>query len=580
MLPIDGEIIIDDPGGEFPEIPGSLPGLAQFLRPRYSSNLAISEELPLVDVLYDIIFPSCRGFMTMGANGKIRFHNKKPVDNALGLEAFSSVSNVLNVDDVSPWIIDLWGHLLIDPHTNDSEVRDVIAANYPTSQNSVTLTTNEATDIVITGFSGCDGDSIPATAEIQIASFTPDDTYEVTLDGTLVSFIPTAGDTEEGLASFLAGAFKGHPGVNRRFSFDWQPGDDFLTITAKFGTLTIDSPLENVHVTPVANPSAAPTLTETASGDLPAGVYRVAYSFRNEHGQTMLSPYKEITIAANKKITVTAVTPPTGCTVVWYTVPEAGSTKLRYHSENDGASFVIDHPLPLKSAPLPPDHNRTGTEVMRVAMVFSDREVTRSAATRANVHKDSYEWNIGRRQKRHNQVKLKYREASQDWRLIELRLRDDANIAKIKKTEPLEVNGQAIDNGFQAYRIAAGLLAEEIEGNFFYEWIGSRRAALLEEGDVVCITDDGKGVFNLPVMIEDISPSCPNAGMVFYKFTGRKFANTLYDDSVNEITIPVVSEHVREWPEPPTPEPEPETDYLQFSGDNVTFLGDDLTFSP
>lgn len=542
-IPIEG----DGGGGGWDDpplpIPGGLPGLGSFLRPRYQCNLPVSEEIPIVDLCYDVIFPAARMFITQGANGKIRLKNKKPVDNALGTAAFTPASNILSVDDVSGWINDFSGHLLIDPYTNDSEIRDVIDADYPTSQNSVSLTSSHPSAIVITGFAGCDGDSTPATATIDVASFVADTEYTVTLDGTAIKFIPSAGDTVISIASFLAGAFRGHPAVNRRFKFEWFDGDDFVTITPKFGTIEINNPLTNTHVAPVANPTLAPTLTETSSGNLAAGVYRVCYTYRNEHGQTMLSPFKSITIAASKKITVSAITPPSGCTVVWYVVAAAGSEKLRFHAENDGSSIVINS-LPLLTAPLPPEHNRTGTEVMRVRMVFSDRQEERSDITRSNVLRGSYEWNIGKRKQKKNQVKLDYREASQDYRLVGLRLRNDAHIAKIKKVDSLEINGAAIDNGFQAYRIAAGLLAEEIDGTFFYEWMASRRAGLLEEGDVVAITDDGSGVFNLPVMIEEISANIASGGMPKYTFLGRKFANTLYDDSVNEIQIPVVSEHI------------------------------------
>jgi hypothetical protein len=59
---------------------------------------------------------------------------------------------------------------------------------------------------------------------------------------------------------------------------------------------------------------------------------------------------------------------------------------------------------------------------------------------------------------------------------------------------------------------------------------------------VVCITDEGSGVVNLPVSIEEISMEFPNASMPRVSFTGMKYSTTLYDDSVVERTIPVVSE--------------------------------------
>lgn len=528
----------DDPP---PDTPGQLPGLAGYMVPRYTSNLVVSEPVEVLDLFNEALFLASRMFMSQGSNGKIRLHNKKPVDWGLGTAAFPIADTVLDVDNVSAWIADLKYYLLIDPHTNDSEVRVVTDADYSTAQNSVTLTTSHTgTDFTVVGFSGCDGDSTPATASVTVASFTATTTYTVTLDGVAIEFTPSALDTEASISSFLAGALRAHPNLNRKFLIEWD-GIDTVDLTGNFGTLTVDAPLTRAHVAPVANPTADPVLTGIAGGTFAAGDYQVAYAFRNEHGQTLLSTFETVTLTANQKIDVDAITPPAGCTVVWYTVPEAASSQLRYHSENDGSTFEIDT-LPLLSASLPPDLNRTGTEVMRIKAVFSDRAETRANITSSNVIRASFEWMLGNRKKSVNRIDLKFRDSIQDWRLVELRLRDDAHIAKIKKVENEEVNGQAIDNYFQAYRIAAGQLAEKRDADFFHKWTATRTALLLEEGDVVAITDDGAGVVNFPVWIQDISLKISNAGMPMATFVGMKYANTLYDDSVNEVQIPVVHE--------------------------------------
>jgi hypothetical protein len=526
-----------------PPPPGQLPGLARYLVSRYTSNVAIVEQVPVMEVLHKVLFPAGRMFISQGANGKIRLHNRKPVDWALGAAAFPVGDAVLDVDDVSAWIDDLKYFLLIDPHTNDSEIRRVTDANYASSQNSVTLATSHTgTAFTVTGFSGCDGNSTPATASVKVNSFTASTTYTVTLDGTDVAFTPSTSDTVATISSFLAGAFRGHPNVNRKFKIEWD-GVDTVTFTGRFGTLTIDSALTLAHAAPESNPVTAPTLTAGA-GSLPAGSYQVAYAYRNEHGMTLLSEYRSITLTANQKITVSAISPPGGVTVVWYVTPEANSTKLRFHSENNGSSFEIDAiaDLPLLSAPLPPDLNRTGTEVMRIKAVFSDRAETRSGMARANVIRASFDWQLGNREKSVNRIDLQYRESGQDWRLVELRLRNDAHIAKTKKTEPFSINGQAIDTYFQAYRIAAGELAMRRDADFFHKWSATREAHLLEEFDVVAITDSSCGVINFPVSIETIEVDPSTAGLPKLSFTGRKFANTYYDDSVAEIEIPIVTE--------------------------------------
>lgn len=538
-IPIDP----DNPGGGDDPTGGGtitppLPGLGSFLRRRYTSNTVIADEMSVVDLIHDVLLVGCRGYLTMGSNGKIRLHNKKPVDFALGTAAMSGTS--ISVDDASPWVDSLAYYAIIDPHTVNSEVRTVISAVYPTSQNSTTLTSSHPTEIVVTAFSGAAGGSTPATATIDTGAFVVDTEYTITLDGIKIVFIPRSSDTGESIAGFIAGAVRGDPRLSRRFTATYA--SDVVTLTAKFGTLTLNSALTETHTAPVANPTVAPTLASNAAGSLPAGDYRVAYTFRNGRGQTLLSPFKEQTIAADESIDVASVSPPAGCTVVWYVSVEAGSSQIRYHSENDGSAFNIDWPLPKKSASYPPAFNRTGAEVMRVVMVFSDREETRSAIGASNVIKGTFKWLLGNRRSRKNVIELQYREASQDFRLVKLIERDDANIAKIKEQKKEKVNGQAIDNYFQAKRISTGLLAEALDADFFYEWSATRRALLLEEGDVVAITDNGSGVINLPVMIEDIDIEADRAGLPLANFTARKYYSTLYDDSVNELSIPVISE--------------------------------------
>jgi hypothetical protein len=123
-----------------------------------------------------------------------------------------------------------------------------------------------------------------------------------------------------------------------------------------------------------------------------------------------------------------------------------------------------------------------------------------------------------------------------------LRISDKDHIAKVKKTTNLEVNGQAINNTFQAVRIGTGLLAEYRDADFFYTWSSTREALLFEEGDVVAIIDAGAGVVNLPVMIQAISLDPGNAGLPKVSFTAQKFSNYLYDDSINERIVPIVIE--------------------------------------
>lgn len=536
----------DPPEPEVPP-PAQLPGLGRFLRRRYTCNTVVNEQMNAIDLLHDVIFPTSRMFMAQDEHGRISLKNKKPVPFAFGTSQFSALDDELEVDSVHEWIDDVDNWLLIAPHTNKSEIRRVVDANYSTDQNSITFSatdTDTGTCFTVTGFSGCDGDSTPADGSIEVTTLPADGTVcEITLESSVFTFVVTSSDTKASVSSYIAGVIASHPSLYRRFLVVWDEVDT-VTLTAKFGELILDNPIEFTTDAPVADPTTAPTLAASGtSTTFLAGSYAVGYSWVNGSGETLLSPFKEITITATQKIDVSAITPlPAGVTSVkWFVSPTADSTKLRFIAENDGSAFSITT-LPRLTAALPPDLNRTGCEVMRVAAVFSDREEPRSSASRSNVIKASFSWLLGNRSKPINRIDLKYRDADQDFRLVELRLRDDAHIEKTKKVSKEEINGQAINNTDQAYRIASGELAEKRDADFFYKWKATREALLLQEGDVAAITDSGSGVKNFPVRIEDIDFDISKASLPSAGFTARKYASSLYDDSVAERSIPVIIE--------------------------------------
>lgn len=534
LIPIEP---IEPPGEPFPGGGGGT-SLSFLLRRRYTCNVVVTEQMKVIDFLQKVVFVSSRLFVTQAPNGKIRLKSKKPVDWALASAALSGTS--LAVDDIREWITDYTGLLLVDPHTDNSELREVTDANYSTTQNSVALTST-AGDITIVAFAGCDGASTPATATITVNS-TTGDALNITLDGVTLSFAYGTADTIQTIAAFLAATINAHPVLRRKFIAVWVPGNANLSIKGKFGTLVVDSALTLTHAAPVANPTAATTGAESAGGSLGAGVWKLAYSYLNSRGQTLLSPTVDITVTGTgKKITTGVVSEPAGTTVNWYLSPAAGSFKLRYVGNNNGSAYEITG-APLLTAPLPADVNRTGAEVNRVCVSVTDREEGRAAAARANVLKGSFKWVLGNRQKAINVIDLAFRDVTQDFRLVHLILRNDEHIAKTKKRSKFEVNGQAIDSYNQAYRIAAGMLAELRDSDFFYEWTSDKSALLLEEGDVVAITDAGSGVYNFPVRIESIDISV-DGGFCKASFTARKYTTTLYDDSVAERTIPVIVEH-------------------------------------
>lgn len=533
--------------------PEQLPGLGGFLRRRYTSNVAIVEQMPANDLLHEVIFPASRQFLAQSETGKITLRHKKPVPFAYATAGISA-AQILDIpfDNIEPWIgfntFSVTRPIVIfAPHTALSEIHTIRSANYPTAQNSVGLSSTGGL-FTIVGFSGCDNTTTPATASITVTAATADTDCTITLNGIVFDFRTSSSDTTESIASYIAGVISSHPALYRKFKVSWVAGASVVNLTARFGNLRLWNATISSFSIPATDPITAPTLTASGSGSgLAAGSYIVAYCTYSETGDSLLSRYKTVTITAGQNIVVSTVSLPSGgIGIKWFCSPEAYSTKIRYHSSNDGTGFTITNAtLPRLSASLPPDLNRSGCEIMEVSMVFTDRTLARvtPGSARANVLKASFNWLLGKLQSSINRIDLKYRDANQDYRLIELRLRDDTNIDKIKKVNKQEINGQAIDNTDQAYRITSSELAEKCDANYFEKWKAARTALLLQEGDVVAVTDKASGVVNLPVRIEEINIEIPTGSMPFPSFTARKYASTLYDDSAVERTIPVICEN-------------------------------------
>lgn len=533
-----------DGGVCFPLVPPvdpgapALPGLGNYLIPRYTSNLIINDEISGNDLINKVINAADRGFLVQMENGAVGYKNKKPTPYAFATDAIAVSDDEIAVDNVKDWIGTDDTLLLVNPHTSRSEVRTVIDAAYSTDQNSATVRSTGGIFTTV-DFSGCDGLTTPATGSITVDSATGTD-CSITINdpvATTFSFTTGTNDTVYSIASYIAAAIMGHPVLRRKYDVEFD-GVDTVTITARFGILGLDDGVRYASDAPLADPVTAPTLGQSGSAtDLAAGDYAVAYCAVNDVGDTLLSQYKVVALSALAQIDVSTISLPAGATSVkWFVSPAPGSTFLRLVNENNGTGFAITT-LPKLSAALPPDTNTTGAEVMRIAGVFSDREEDRSGTTRANVLKATFEWKLGGRAKAVNQIELVYRDATNDYARVTMKRRNDESIAKLHATKSESINGQAIDNTDQAERIASGALAELRDADFFHKWKSTNEASLFQEGDVVATTDSGAGLINFPVIIEEIEMDVPTCSLPEVNFTARTYAYTLYDDSIVERTI-------------------------------------------
>lgn len=92
----------------------------------------------------------------------------------------------------------------------------------------------------------------------------------------------------------------------------------------------------------ISNPNSAPSVSAIASAtNLAAGTYKVAYSFKNAIGETLVSPKATITISAGDMIRVSAISLVTNSTEInYYLSPVPGRSEVYLADTNSGGSDI------------------------------------------------------------------------------------------------------------------------------------------------------------------------------------------------------------------------------------------------
>lgn len=98
------------------------------------------------------------------------------------------------------------------------------------------------------------------------------------------------------------------------------------------------SPGTNTSSPSITNPASAPSVSAVSgSTNLGAGAYKVAYTFKNAGGETLLSPTTTITITAGQAIRVTSIALTSNATGVnYYLTPIPGRNELYLATTNSG----------------------------------------------------------------------------------------------------------------------------------------------------------------------------------------------------------------------------------------------------
>lgn len=182
-----------------------------------------------------------------------------------------------------------------------------------------------------------------------------------------------------------------------------------------------------------------------------------------------------------------------------------------------------------------------GATVASGSVVFTEIGSTvlqQAGLARANIIKDTYKWPLGGRQSSVNQIEIPFRDAKNDFALTTTRINDPDHQAQVKKVYPLKIDGSAIDNPHQAFRIGNFYLSKNREGDWFNALETGPQGLVLEEGDPICSSDDSGGLINVVTRIEEIRIK-PNHEVAITQ--ARKYSTTMFSDDVGSHVIPIAS---------------------------------------
>lgn len=531
------------------EDPDLLVSIVRPYRRRYTFNAPINEKVKAVDFLRKTLYPAARLYDTINHRGAIEIKSERAADNAFLRAAASAGATQIKVDDVTRWKASLQGKVLIGLSLLTSEVRRLTSAQYSADGNSITLDVLAVGTITATksGATLAGGStSVQATGTVTIGG-TPEafDTVTITINGIALVYTLDSFDTTNTVAAMLQTIINADSRLNRFIDALWNPATPtVVTIKSKYGVLNFADALDFDHAGPTAAPVAAPTLTPSSGGSLPAGTYKVARAYVTAIGKTTVGPPASVVVTANQKITVSAITLPAGITDSYLYVSESpDSDKLLYIVSQQAAAVVITA-LPNRENPGTPPWNSTAEETIRVAMSYSSNMqgpdiLAQSGLTRGNM-KD-YTFPMGGEQSSVNVIKGSFRNASLDFALVPFTVKDRAHIAQVNGKEYVkEVDLSGVDNWNQAYRIANGLLSQNREGDWFNSLLtGTGEALLHDEGDVICASADEGGHINVATRIEELEVSPDHEVKVI---RARRYSTLMFLDEVrqHEIRLPSV----------------------------------------
>lgn len=424
-------------------------------------------------------------------------------------------------------------------------------------------------------------------------------TATVTIDGVASVHTLGADDTTGTVAAMLSAYINANLRLNKYITATWLAASPtVITIKSKQGALNLDSSLLKAHTGPIADPSSTPSLAQS-TGVLGAGTYKLAYADKTALGRTALSPTASIVLTALKQVDVGAIAL-VGASRDWYLSDAADSSYLKWVANTNGSAFSINAlPLPGAALPpsfnstgeellriamsfatnsqdvysawpastvvllndiyLPTVLNghkyqvstggltdvtepvwptSAGGTVASGAAVFTEIGSTvlqQAGLTRANILANTFKWPLNK-QSSVNRIEFSYRDSSNDFALTPRAVNDPVHQAQVGKKYPYQVDLSAVDNWHQAFRIANWLLSKFREGDWFCSLGTGPQGLVLEEGDLICVSDDSGGLINVVCRLEDLTIKADHTVQINQ---ARKYSTAMFSDDVGADVIPV-----------------------------------------
>lgn len=231
-----------------------LPPRHSVLKQKYTCNGALQEKTSILDFLNKRIFPTFKGFINYGSNGKIQIKNRRKADNGYLRSDVKEGATQVPVQNILRWRQSLHGYLLIGVSLETAEIRELKHFQYSTACNDLPVA-GVATGAMSVSTSNLVGgtSSAPAIGYIDISG-NPNayDTVEITIDDGAdafkICYVADGIEDTETFTRMLAAFMQANIKFTESLSAYILPNNPTrIWIRCEAGYLNFDKPLEFKH---------------------------------------------------------------------------------------------------------------------------------------------------------------------------------------------------------------------------------------------------------------------------------------------------------------------------------------------